>query len=303
MIEAKIVKDSINEAGVRLTTYVLTYPRFIHSEFMTHRMFSRNASSSRAIPVKKSIQMVLDNPVVPLAFTRNKAGMQGGDPLDAKAAKLAEEVWMHALFHAVDKAKMLADLDVHKQYANRILEPFSHITVVCTATDYANFFALRCHEMAQPEIHALADLMYAAYQASTPNLLKDGEWHLPFVDEPLASKDHSEMTNEKTDENGWSAEISMGFEYDDTLVKQSVARCARVSYLNHEGKVPTIEEDLKLYDRLLGQVPIHASPAEHQAVANSFSEGSGNFGAGWTQYRKTLAHENIEEFNPESDSK
>lgn len=276
MIEATVIKDSIAPSGVRLTTFVLTYPRFIHSEFMTHRMFSRNASSSRAIPVKKSIQMVLDNPAIPLAFTRNKAGMQGGDPLDEKASKLAEEVWMHALFHAVDKAKMLADLDVHKQYANRILEPFSHITVVCSATDFANFFALRYHPMAQPEICELAKQMWKAYQESIPDKLSFGEMHLPFVGnmEPMGQ---------------------------DMAVKCSVARCARVSYLNHEGKKPTLEEDLKLYDRLVGSAPIHASPAEHQAIASiDPTLQSGNF-RGWVQYRKTLQGENVQVFNGPED--
>lgn len=272
MIQAKIIEDSVNPSGFRLTTFVLTYPRFIHSEFLTHRMFSRNASSSRAIPVKKSIQMVLENPVIPLAFTRNKAGMQGGDPLDEQASKNATYAWETAMGYAVKYAQMLADLDVHKQYANRILEPFSHITVVCSATDYANFFALRCHEMAQPEIHALADLMYEAYRSNTPKRLNATEMHLPFV----------------------SDEERQSFSRDDVL-KMSVARCARVSYLNHEGKKPTLEEDIALYNRLVGSAPIHASPAEHQAIAMEDDKGSGNF-KGFLQYRKMLHNENIEKF-------
>lgn len=295
MIEAKIVKDSIAPFGVRLTTFVLTYPRFIHSEFMTHRMFSRNASSSRAIPVKKSIEMVLSNPAIPLAFTRNKAGMQGGDPLDEKASKLAEEVWMHALFHAVDKAKMLADLDVHKQYANRILEPFSHITVVCSATDFANFFALRYHSMAQPEIAELAKQMWQAYSNSTPEQLEEGKWHLPFISE----EDIQIVINHYTTPDKTFCDVSA---IQPTLIKMSVARCARVSYLNHEGKKPTIDEDLFLYNRLVGSAPIHASPAEHQAQVNFLSMRSGNFGEGWIQYRKTLQGENIDKFNGPDDS-
>lgn len=273
MIQAKIVEDSIAPSGVRLTTFVLTYPRFIHSEFMTHRMFSRNASSSRAIPVKKSIQMVLENPVIPLAFTRNKAGMQGGDPLDEQASKNATYAWETAMGYAVKYAQMLADLDVHKQYANRILEPFSHITVVCSATDYANFFALRCHPMAQPEIMALADLMYDAYQSSTPKQMGIGDMHLPFV----SDEERQELPQ-------------------DDLIKMSVARCARVSYLNHDGKKPTLEEDVALYNRLVGSAPIHASPAEHQAIAMADESRSGNF-RGWIQYRKLLIDENVEEFN------
>lgn len=288
MIEAKIVADSIGSNGVRLTTFVLTYPRFIHAEFMTHRVFSRNASSSRAIPVKKSIQMVLDNPAVPLAFTRNKAGMQGGDPLDEEAAKAAEYAWLTAMGYAVKYAQMLADLDVHKQYANRILEPYSHITVVATATDLDNFFALRCHYMAQPEICELAMKMLEAYNSNTPETLEDGMWHLPFVDDKCMQevKDKFEVSCLQDSEEAVAVAI-----------KRSVARCARVSYMNHDGTTTTIDDDIKLYDRLLGSAPVHASPAEHQAQAGILAEDShsGNL-RGWLQFRKTLDYENIEEF-------
>jgi thymidylate synthase ThyX len=282
MIEAKIICDSIAPSAVRLTTFVLTYPRFIHSEFMTHRVFSRNASSSRAIPVKKSIQMVIDNPVIPLAFTKNKAGMQGGVALTGDQEAAATAAWLEARDKAVEMAQKLADLEVHKQYANRILEPFSHITVVCTATDWANFFALRCHEMAQPEIHALADLMYREYTSSNPEDLAEGEWHLPFV-----TPENAKIAIEKYLVKYPSAE------FIDLAGRMSVARCARVSYLNHEGNTPSLEEDLKLYDRLVGSAPIHASPAEHQAMAvGDANVRSGNF-HGWIQFRKTLQDENI----------
>lgn len=293
MIEAKIVADSLALSGVRLTTYVLTYPRFIHAEFMTHRVFSRNASSSRAIPVKKQIEMIMDNPVVPLAFTRNQKGMQGGVALDGKAAELAEKIWMMGCFHACDKAKMLADLEVHKQYANRLLEPYAHITVVCTATDYENFFALRIHEAAQPEIHELAKRMYEVYQANTPKRLKDGEWHLPFVsDEDSAILLASDLAIHQLE----NFDASPLENLNERLLKSSVARCARVSYLNHEGKTPTIQEDEKLYERLVGSAPIHASPAEHQAMAVSDRNvRSGNF-RGWIQYRQTLMNQNITKY-------
>lgn len=273
MIETKIVADSIAPSGVRLTTFVLTYPRFIHAEVMTHRMFSRNASSSRAIPVKKQIQMVIDNPAIPLAFTKNKAGMQGGEALSGDEHEAAVNAWLEARDCAVTMANELAALEVHKQYANRILEPFAHITVVCTATDYSNFFALRVHEAAQPEIHELAKQMYELYSSNEPKELSEGEIHLPFISDVERSSCKLEV-----------------------LVKMSVARCARVSYLNHEGKTPTLDEDLKLYDRLVGSAPIHASPAEHQAHAETDPElRSGNF-RGWTQYRQTLKDQNVTKY-------
>ena len=271
MIEAKIIKDSIAPSGVRLTTFVLTYPRFIHSEFMTHRVFSRNASSSRALPVSRQIDAVIENPAIPLAFTKNKAGMQGGELLTGEEHALALKVWLGGRDAAVVFAKNLADLKVHKQYANRVLEPYAHISVVCTATKFINFFALRYHEMAQPEICELAKKMYDIYEKNQPQSLRFGQWHLPFID-------------------GCESDLS------GNSIKQSVARCARVSYLTHEGKEPTLEEDLALYDRLLGHLPIHASPAEHQAMAclGEFKQ-SGNI-HGWLQYRKTLDNENVSEF-------
>lgn len=289
MIEAKIVADSVGPNGVRLTTFVLTYPRFIHAEFMTHRVISRNASSSRAIPVKKQIQMVIDNPVVPLAFTKNKAGMQGGEALTGEQEAAAIAAWLEGRDRAVEMAQKLADLEVHKQYANRILEPYAHITVVATATDWDNFFALRCHYMAQPEINALAMEMLKLYTANEPQQLKAGMWHLPFVDE--------QAMQEIKDKFGVSC-LQDSTVAVETAIRRSVARCARVSYLNHDGTKTTIEDDFKLYDRLLGSAPIHASPAEHQAQARNVDHGdeySGNL-RGWTQYRKTLSGENITKF-------
>lgn len=278
MIKAEIVCDSIAPSSVRLTTFVLTYPRFIHSEMMTHRVFSRNASSSRAIPVKKQIQMIIDNPVIPLAFTKNQKGMQGGEALSGDDHNKAVSAWLSARDATVEWANKLSDLEVHKQYANRVLEPFAHITVVCTATDWDNFFALRCHEAAQPEIHALADLMYEKYINNEPKDLNSGEWHLPFID----------LSDDKDTESDTLQH--------HVLIKRSVARCARVSYLNHDGTQSTAEQDLQLYNRLVGSAPIHASPAEHQAMAVGDSKvRSGNL-RGWIQFRKTLEEENVTKF-------
>lgn len=289
MIEAKIVADSLAPSGVRLTTFVLTYPRFIHAEFMTHRMFSRNASSSRAIPVKKQIEMVIENPAIPIAFTKNQPGMQGGEALSGKAHELAVKSWLHARDRAVEWANELSKLEVHKQYANRLLEPFAHITAVCTATDFNNFFALRVHPAAQPEICELATKMYDLYSTSTPTKLQLGMWHLPFI----TVEENQGYLKKVIYNPDAHAQLSQD------LVKKSVARCARVSYLNHEGKNPTAEEDYKLYDRLLGNRPIHASPAEHQAMAHDNEKfRSGNL-RGWVQYRKTLENENITEFKKE----
>lgn len=286
MIEAKIIKDSVGASSVRLTTFVLTYPRFVHAELMTHRVFSRNASSSRAIPVKKQIQMVIDNPAIPLVFRKNQKGMQAGEPLEDQDA--ARKLWLEARDSAVEFAKKMADMEIHKQYANRILEPYAHISVVVTSTEFDNFFALRAHKDAQPELASLAEDMYDLYKFSEPQFLNKNEWHLPFITE----EDYLQCA-----EMLMQVVIPTQDEMNRLLIKRSVAKCARVSYLTHEGKQSTIEEDLALYDRLLAAQPLHASPAEHQATPVEDPEfRSGNF-RGWIQYRKTLKNENITNFD------
>lgn len=277
MIEARIEADSINKTtGDRITTFVLKYPRFIHAEFMTHRVFSRNASSSRAIPLSTTIKNLREEIAYPLDFRKNKKGMQAGKKLSKEEEFKARFFWEQACENAIQAAEAINTLcpeGVHKQYINRLLEPFSHISVIVTATDYANFFGLRCHDDAQPEIHELADKMYELYKNNEPKKLKAGEWHLPFVN----TLDEVHLTL-------------------DERIEKSVACCARVSYDNHDGTTPTVKQNKALYDRLLGSQPIHASPAEHQAYASNYGNvQSGNF-KGWFQYRKTLLNDTINEF-------
>lgn len=277
MIKAEIIKDSVSSAGARLTTFVLTYPRFIHAEFMTHRVISRNASSSRAIPVAKFLDAIKNEPAMPIAFTKNCKGMQAKEELENQDE--AVKTWLEARDSMVGFAQKLADLGVHKQHANRLLEPFQHITVVASATDWANFFALRCHPDAQPEFQQLARFMCEEYLQSVPQNLKIGEWHLPFVTEQDVQR------------------IAPHLRTTENLIKTSVAKCARVSYNTHDGTENTLEKDVELYERLVGGAPIHASPTEHQAApALNPEEQSGNF-RGWIQYRKTLVNENILEFH------
>ncbi len=279
-ITAKIVADSISEHSPRLVTVLCRYPKFIHSELMTHRVFSRNASSSRAIPVERLIQDILNDPVNPSFWGANQAGMQAANELDTDNKQAAQFTWDMTRENAIAAAKQLVKHGAHKQIANRVIEPFSHINVVITSTEWSNFFALRRHKDAQPEMHALADAIYKAMEQSTLDMLEPGQWHLPFV----------------TDRD-W-VRLDSDLKHDD-LIKLSVARCARTSYMTHEGKEPNIEDDLKLYDRLVGQIPLHASPCEHQATPDTPSvyKGEwmhphlhGNF-VGWKQHRKQLPGE------------
>lgn len=271
-IEVSIVADSLSEAGHRLTTFSLKYPRFIHAEFMTHRIFSRNASSSRAIPVEKMISWVNEDPAMPTSWGMNQPGMQADKELPKKVQVDASLMWLIARDNCVNHTRNLVSWKVHKQVANRILEPWHHISVVCTATDFENFFDLRIDSAAQPEIRDLAVAMAEEYFTSTPREAPNYAYHTPYVD-----KEDVELVLE-----------DYGMELSFVLNKLSVARCARVSYLNHEGKRPEVEKDIGLHDMLLSDR--HMSPFEHVARPVSPSDKdtpTGNF-TGWVQYRKEL---------------
>ena len=161
------------------------YPRFIHSEVMTHRVFSRNAASSRAIPIKKMISAVREDPAMPVFWGKNQSGMAAREEISDGARRLAEAEWHHALVNALASAERLSssDIDLHKQIVNRILEPFAWITVIITATEWANFFTQRTHPDAQPEIQRIAELMLAEYRASRPQAVPIGGWHTPLIQE------------------------------------------------------------------------------------------------------------------------
>ena len=279
-ITAKVIADSIAN-DIRLTTLELEYPRFIHSEFMTHRMFSINASSSRAIPVNKMIEKVRNDPAMPIHWGRNQKGMQADEELNIFDKEQAIQDWRYGALRAVDVAIRISELEIHKQIVNRLTEPFQHIKVIVTATEWDNFFKLRLHPDAQPEIQELARCIRKAMDYYTPIELERGEWHLPYV----VAEDCVKTTT-------------------DNLVKLSVARCARVSYLNHDNENPDIDKDIALADKLLQAG--HMSPFEHQATPMKryawFDENwvdgtthmtrdgvfwSGNF-RGWIMYRKLL---------------
>ena len=278
-IQAKIIEDSISSTGKRITTFQLLYPRFIHAELLTHRVFSRNASSSRAIPVSKMIQMVRENPAMPIHWGKNQPGMQANEELMLGDRYRAEVLWREAAQKAASVAERMMEMGLHKQVANRILEPFQHISVVLTATDLDNWFELRAHPDAQPEIQALAIEMQKAIAESIPHELDVGEWHLPYV-----------TLDERNDRF---------FKNNPELLRQvSAARCCRVSYLRHDGTAASVSDDLALCEKLVGAKPLHASPFEHQATPDYYvkdmeaghwkqPELHGNF-TGWCQYRKMI---------------
>lgn len=308
-ISAKIIADSVSPEGVRLTTIQISFPKFVLAEFNTHRVFSRNFSSTRAIPTQKLIDMIRQDPVLPIRWGSNKPGMQAGVELDPEDIGICQSIWLNAMNEAISSAEALMRAGLHKQWAGRILEPFMPVNGVVTATEWANFFALRAHPDAQPEIKVLAEAMMAAMGQSDPELLQPGDWHLPYI----THADHETgLLYGNTADGSWL----------DILKKVSVARCARVSYLTHDGRKTTVEEDLALYEKLVVSQPLHASPAEHQATPDQYESKDammskwagkedpssnwkeeyswqpvwdkphlhGNF-QGWIQYRKTLPNE------------
>lgn len=257
---ARVLLDSVAPNGVRLTTLEVTFPRFVLAEFNTHRSFSRNSASSRAVPTSKLIERVELDPVIPLEWGRNKAGMSASDVLSELEGKAALDEWLRARDDAVRHAKALLDLKVHKQELNRILEPFLWHTVIVTSTEWQNFFELRCAPNAQPEIRAAALHMREVIAASEPHAIGFGEWHTPLI---------------QKDELGLDIE---------TRKRISAARCARVSYLTHEGS-RELAKDLELYERL--RTDRHLSPFEHVATPARDDAFQANF-RGWIQMRREI---------------
>lgn len=268
-ISAKIIADSINPYGSRLTTWILKYPRFIHSEFMTHRVFSRNAASSRAIPIKKMLDAVREDPAFPEVWGLNQKGMQALNSMDEELSSKARQGWLAARDSALDLARNLESLGCHKQIVNRLVEPWMYITVLATASEHDNVFALRAHKDAEPAFQVLAYNMVDRYLKSVPQKLSVGEWHIPFGDKMP---------------DGASNELKL---------KISVARAARLSYLTFDGKMD-VESDLRIFEQLKDAG--HWSPFEHAAQAAYWDPNDeeflgGNFDNTWIQYRKLFKEE------------
>ena len=244
-ISSEILLDSIGPAGTRATTWRLRYPRFIHSSLMTHRVFSRNASSSRAISTTRMIDMVLADPVMP-SHGKNKQGMSPVEDLTDEVIRSVDERWSHLCSITLETARKFEEYKLHKQIANRILEPWSHITVIVTATTFDNWFKLRMHETAQQEIQELAMSMHTKYSDSVPTEIRAGDWHLPLIRES---------------ERGEDAAL---------LRFVSAGRCARVSYLSDN---KSLEDDASLAVKLTTNG--HWSPFEHQLCAMTKGEWNG----------------------------
>jgi len=276
-IGAKIVRDSLNVGNdIRLTTVEMVYPLFIHNELMTHRMFSRNAASSRAIPINKMIERVLTDTAMPVTWRENCKGMVPHLEVDPDVADCARYQWCLAAQDAAHHARKLEEMGLHKEIVNRVLAPFLWMTTLVTATDWNNFFHLRTAPTAQKEFQVLACAVADAYFKSNPTQLWPEEWHTPYL----------------TQEDKEECQARYGLCCWDYSRLVSVGRCARVSYLTHEGS-RDIDQDIRLARDL--ERNGHWSPFEHVAKAEQRPIRSGNF-LGWTQFRKLFQGDNIAEF-------
>jgi hypothetical protein len=271
MIAVKVLADSVSPQGVRLTTIEYTAHRFILAEINTHRIISKNARSSRAVPTKNLIEEVRYAPALPVEWGSNRPGMQAGSPISVEDAEQAELEWKKAAAQAALTAARLNNLNVHKQVVNRVLEPFMWVHGVMSSTSWSNLFDLRAHEDAQPEFRVLATKIQDALAASTPKPLHPGQWHLPYV-----TDDEREFA------------IGAGL---DLVLKLSVARCARVSYAPFDG-VASWEKEIARAEKV--RASGHWSPFEHQATPDETNDSQWkrpelhrNF-SGWVQYRATV---------------
>jgi hypothetical protein len=280
-ITAKVIaksKTKHNQVDKYITTYELEYPRFIHAEFMTHRLFSRNAASSRAIPVAKQIQLVKDNPAKPIHWGINEPGMQASAQMTGYKLATAHWLWMKACDAAVAAATAMNKVKMHKQIVNRVLEPFAHIKVVLTTTELANWEWLRNHADAQPEIKELALQMVLADEEFEDIVeLKQDQWHMPYY------------------KDGFWVEYEDGKDYHGHTLQEALAIssscCAQVSYRLLDD---TIEKAMNIWTRLIEAEPVHASPFEHQAkpitylVGNNKLSDPNTWQDGITHYNKDM---------------
>lgn len=250
--EVKVLAASQNVyTGKKIVTFELDYPRFIHSEILTHRQFSRNAQSSRAVPINKTLEANASF-VKPLVWGKNKAGMSSTEVLQGVELESAKELWDCAARNAFAFSKALGEVNLHKQHVNRITEPFSRIKVILTATEFDNFFWLRQDkDAAQPEIVELANKMKEAYDNTTCTALRNWQWHLPYV-----TTQTGETSQRYFDSNG--DELSL-----KNALKVSASCAAQVSYRKLDDSK---QKALEIYDRLFAGPKPHLSPVEHQAM-------------------------------------
>jgi len=287
-INVKIIADT-TYGGRRITSVEMTYPRFIHSEIMTHRMASRNAASSRAIPWPKMMARIENDPVIPIKWGAEQKGMQTGDGISAELAVLAEKIWLRARDNAVESAKQLADIGVHKAIVNRLTEPFMWIKVIYTATEWANLFRLRHHPDAEIHFQMLASKLHEAISESEP---RQSYVHGPFLTEE--EYDYlNDLWNTSLDKRESPTYRLKNDEKGRKIANRSAARCARISYLTHDGLVDADKDDALVQRLMDGSGFGHHSPFEHTCFAGHCDKGFHGPYWGWESWRSMQRNENL----------
>ncbi len=300
MYEVKVAAYSVGPDGQKLATIEWEFPRIVLAETRTHRVFqaegewsecawsdptttpelSKSSASSRAIPYAQMLRKVREEPFVPLYWGKRGPGMADAGRLEGEQADRVTAAWLRGLERAIQTADEMHAEGVHKQDANRVLEPWAWVRQVVTAAKWDNFFALRTDVMAAPSFRLLARMAWLALDASTPDSLGWQDWHLPYIREEERGK------------------LSL-----PDLLKLSSARCAWTSYGAPDGD-GSIEKAFGTYQKLVGSHPVHASPTEHQAMpvpAGYFARNPdrwSNLGDGWLQHRKLIAKETTHVFRP-----
>jgi len=263
---SKVIQDSVSEQGIRVITLELSFPRLILPEINTYRMAARNTASSRAVPLHKRLSSVRSNPFIPNHWGKNQPGMSAREEVDPQTQNQAKGIWEDLIEYTAKTVENLQKLGIHKQTASRPLDTFSYTKQIYTTTELSNLLWQRCHPDAQPEFMELAYMMADAAKASQPRLVKPGDWHLPYVTE--------------LERASLPLEIA---------IECCVARCARVSYENHDSNSPVIEKDRSTFSSLVTNG--HFSPLEHSLTPVEPTERHGPF-TGWKSYRQTIPNEN-----------
>lgn len=263
---ATILADSVTPRGRRIVSAEITIPRMVLCDLNTHRIISKNGPSSRAVPLARTIAAVESDPYIPEVFYRNTPGMEGKEPLTGAEHDAARDNWLRGLDAALQCARWYQEHNAHKQHGNRLLEPYSWQKTILTATEWSNFYALRCHPAADIGLRRAIEMLRAAHVASTPTLVPFGGWHRILVPD--------------------IEQLNATFGVDEINLI-SVGRAARVSYLTHHGvRDPAADLAAAGQRRAEG----HMSPFEHVAQAVDTDDMIGNL-KGWKQLRKFIPGE------------
>lgn len=299
-ISVKVIADSVNSLGNRMTTLEIVYGRVIHSEVMTHRMLSKNSQSSRAVPLTRALEYLQNMSFVPVWWGKNQSGMSAKEELTGNDLINAKQKWEKCKSLVMEMVRELGETNLHKQIAARPLEAFQMHKTVISGTEWSNLLWLRDHEDAQPEFAELAKCIREAFQKSIPIFLNPGEWHLPYVETKIETiGDSTRIAYFDTDGN----EIDL-----ETAKKISASCCAQVSYRKLD---ESVEKAIDIFNKLFSGSRIHASPVEHQATPMKPDQGTpdnwepgvthvdrdGNYWSanlrGFIQYRKLIPNEAV----------